>query len=129
MSVFNNDSWEIEEGQISVKNFIIINTDPLSNNIKLRYKKNLYFDDFVQLNIKHSGTIILDLNGNQENLKSDMTEIVVNICNFKVDLGNKSFLIDNKTKSELKIIIENNTEIEKFTISKDLKIDGCNPNN
>ena len=30
MSVFNNDSWEIEEGQISVKNFIIINTDPLT---------------------------------------------------------------------------------------------------
>ena len=58
-----------------------------------------------------------------------MTEIIVNICDFKVDLGNKSFLIDNKTKSELKIIIENNTEIEKFTISKDLKIDGCNPNN
>ena len=129
MSVFNNDSWEIEEGQISVKNFIVTNTDPLSKNIKLRYKKKLYFDDFVQLNIKHSGTIILDLNGNQQNLKSDMTEIIVNICDFKVDLGNKSFLIDNKTKSELKIIIENNTEIEKFTISKDLKIDGCNPNN
>ena len=40
MSVFNNDSWEIEEGQISVKNFIVTNTDPLSKNIKLRYKKN-----------------------------------------------------------------------------------------
>jgi len=129
MSIFNSDSWEIEEGQISVKNFTVKNVDPLTKNLKLRYKKNLYFDELVQLNIKHNGTIILDLNGNQKNLKSDMSEITVCICDFKVQLGDKNFLIDNKTKSELKIIIENGTEVEKFTISKDLKIDGCNPNN
>ena len=129
MSIFNSDSWEVEEGQISVKNFTVKNVDPLTKNLKLRYKKNLYFDELVQLNIKHNGTIILDLNGNQKNLKSDMSEITVCICDFKVQLGDKNFLIDNKTKSELKIIIENGTEVEKFTISKDLKIDGCNPNN
>tara|TARA_A100001015_G_C14493884_1_gene520343 strand:- start:162 stop:551 length:390 start_codon:yes stop_codon:yes gene_type:complete len=129
MSIFDSDSWEIEEGQLLVKNFTVSNVDPLTKNIKLRYKKNLYFDDLVQLNIKHNGTIILDLNGNQRILKNDMSEIIVCICDFKVNLGNKNFLIDDKTKSELKIIIENDTEVEKFTISKDLKIDGCNPNN
>lgn len=129
MSIFNSDSWEIEEGQLSVKNFTVTNVDPLSSNIKLRYKKNLYFDDFIQLNIKHNGNIILDLNGNQKNLKSDMSEITVCICDFKVEIGDKNFFIDDRKKSELKIIIENGTEVEKFTISKDLKIDGCNPNN
>ena len=129
MSIFNSDSGEIEEGQLSVKNFTVTNVDPLSSNIKLRYKKNLYFDDFIQLNIKHNGNIILDLNGNQKNLKSDMSEITVCICDFKVEIGDKNFFIDDRKKSELKIIIENGTEVEKFTISKDLKIDGCNPNN
>lgn len=129
MSIFNSDSWEVEDGQLSVKNFTVTNVDPLSSNIKLKYKKNLYFDDFIQLNIKHNGTIIIDLNGNQKNLKSDMSEITVCIHDFKVEIENKNFLIDNRTKSELKIIIENGTEVEKFTISKDLKIDGCNPFN
>ena len=36
MSIFNSDSWEIEEGQISVKNFIVTNVDPLTKNIKLK---------------------------------------------------------------------------------------------
>ena len=41
MSIFNSDSWEVEDGQLSVKNFTITNVDPLSSNIKLKYKKNL----------------------------------------------------------------------------------------
>ena len=133
-TIFKKDSWTIETAMISSKNF---NTKKIANEsryltvTKLKYLNPIFFDEEVRIDIELSGSMYLEINNKKHvintNMKNEEKCILVKNGVFSCD-GEESG-IDTNTSNELKLVIEENTLIKRFTIIQNMKIDNCNPNN
>ena len=132
-SIFKKDSWDIETEMISSKKF---NTKELSSDNKyltvqkLKYLKPIFFDEEVRIDIEMEGSIYFELNNMKHIINTDKLEnkcLLIKNSIFICD--NEEGVIDTSSNNELKLIVEENTVIKRFTIVQNMKIDNCNPNN
>ena len=131
-SIFKNNSWEIESGNLPEKNLDISNDQKhfFLKKTKLRYLNQVFFDEVVRIDIKVNGKITLELNDNKYDIEtSNWEDKCVVIKNFNVECDKDSIKLSNAENNTLNLIIEPNTIIDKFTIIQDQNIDNCNPNN
>lgn len=132
-SIFKKDSWDVETEMISSKNF---NTKELSNDNKyltvkkLKYLKPIFFDEEVRIDIEMEGSIYFELNNIKHVINTDkLQDKCLLIKNGIFTCDNEEGVIDTNLNNELKLIVEENTLIKRFTIVQNMKIDNCNPNN
>ena len=127
-NIFKKNSWEKEKIK-SVNNTNPVNTNVLSDDtITLKYIKPIFFDEIVQIDIEYIGNFQLNVNNHTEMFSSENdTTVTVTIDNYCIDCNNNKFKLDKS--DNLKVILNNKSNIKSFTVIQDLKINGCNPSN
>jgi len=132
-SVFNEDSWKVEEGNLPSKKFDTKNL--ISNNLfesktKLKYLKPIFFDEEVRIDLELDGNITLEINDKKHHIStSNLSNKCILVKNGIINCDNIKEGIKLDQSSLLKVVIESDTLIKKFTIVQNMKIDNCNPNN
>lgn len=132
-SIFKKDSWLIETEMISSKNF---NTKDLINDTKylavtkLKYLKPVFFDEEVRIDIEMAGSVYFEINDKRHIINTNNLENkCLMIRNGIFTCDNEEGSIDISNSHTLKLVVEENTLIKRFTIVQNMKIDNCNPNN
>ena len=127
-NIFKKNSWEKEKIN-TVNNTNPVNTNVLSDDtITLKYIKPIFFDEIVQIDIEYIGKFQLNVNNHTEMFSSENdTTVTVTIDNYCIDCNNNKFKLDKS--DNLKVILNNKSNIKSFTVIQDLKINGCNPSN
>lgn len=127
-NIFKKNSWEKEKIN-TVNNTNPVNTNVLSDDtITLKYIKPIFFDEIVRIDIEYIGNFQLNVNNHTEMFSSDNdTTVTVTIDNYCIDCNNNKFKLDKS--DNLKVILNNKSNIKSFTVIQDLKINGCNPSN
>ena len=127
-NIFKKNSWEKEKIN-TVNNTNPVNTNVLSDDtITLKYIKPIFFDEIVRIDIEYIGNFQLNVNNHTEMFSSENdTTVTVTIDNYCIDCNNNKFKLDKS--DNLKVILNNKSNIKSFTVIQDLKINGCNPSN
>lgn len=127
-NIFKKNSWEKEKIN-TVNNTNPVNTNVLSDDtITLKYIKPIFFDEIVRIDIEYIGNFQLNVNNHTEMFSSENdTTVTVTIDNYCIDCNNNKFKLDKS--DNLKVILNNKSNIKLFTVIQDLKINGCNPSN
>ena len=131
-SVFNNESWKIESGELPEKKLDISNKHKnfFIRETKLKYLNKIFFDELVRIDIKLNGSMLLMLNDTPYKINtSNWEDKCLIIKNWSIECDGNSISIPNNGITNLNLVIESNTIIDKFTIVQDQTIDNCNPNN
>ena len=127
--VFNSNSWKIVQDSNNNSSLNNLNSS-FTENIKLKYINSIYFDSNVRIDVNFKGIIKIFVN-DLEYIISNTEEkdkcILIENWNLKCD-SNKINIPEN-TDSSLELIINNNTKVNKFTITQNLDVNNCNPNN
>lgn len=127
--VFNSNSWETVQDSNNNSNLNNLNSS-FTENIKLKYLNSIYFDSNVRIDVNFKGILKIFVN-EVEYIISNSEEqdkcILIENWNLKCD-SNKINIPENKDSS-LELIINNNTKVNKFTITQNLDVNNCNPNN
>ena len=127
--VFDNNSWKKVLDSNNNSNFNNLN-DSFTENVKLKYLNSINFDSNVRIDINFKGTLKVLFN-NVEYIISNTEEndkcILIDNWNLKCDT-NKIKIPENVYNS-LELILNDKTEVNKFTITQDLDVNNCNPNN
>ena len=128
--VFNNNSWKkVQDSNNNNSNFNNLN-DSFTENIKLKYLNSINFDSNVRIDINFKGTIKVLVNDVEyliSNTEQNDKCILIDNWNLKCDT-NKIKIPENIYNS-LELILHDKTEVNKFTITQDLDVNNCNPNN
>lgn len=131
-NIFRNNSWKIESGELPEKKLEISNSKKnfFINKTKITYLNNIFFDDVTRIDVELDGNVTVMLNDTPYKLLTkNMTSQCLVINNWSIQCNNDVINIPKNANSILKLIIEPNTLIDKFTIVQDLTIDNCNPSN
>lgn len=131
-NIFKNNSWKIESGELPGKKLEISNSKKnfFINKTKITYLNNIFFDDVTRIDVELNGNMTVMLNDTPYKLLTkNMKSQCLIINNWSIQCDNNVIDIPKNTNSILKLIIEPNTVIDKFTIVQDLSIDNCNPSN
>lgn len=132
-SIFNSKSWDIKYTSLDSKELNVTNKEESKlsiDNINLKYVKPIFFDSAVRIDIELTGEMNIQINDYQHNLNSQKkNNHCIMIKNWSIECGDIKSNINQRDLHELKLSFNSNTEIKKFTITQNLKIDGCNPNN
>lgn len=130
-SVFSKESWEVKN-ELSSKMLKTenLNSKFFENEVTLKYKKPLFFDDNMRFDIKMKGNISLNINNKNHYFENkNLADICIEINNNSFNCDGINEMINLSKENFLEVTIKSNSTIEKFTIIKDLKINSCNPNN
>ena len=131
-NIFRNNSWKIDSGELPEKRLEIPNSQKnfFINKTKITYLNNIFFDEVVRIDIQLNGNLTVMLNDTPYKL---LTENIESQCllinNWSIQCNNDIINIPKNSNSTLKLLIEPNTVIDKFTIVQDLAVNNCNPNN
>ena len=132
-TIFKKDSWMIETAMISSKHF---NTKEISNEsryltvTKLKYLNPIFFDEEVRIDLELDGNITLEINDKKHHIStSNLSNKCILVKNGIINCDDTKDQIKLDQSSLLKVVIESDTLIKKFTIVQNMKIDNCNPNN
>jgi hypothetical protein len=131
-NIFRNNSWKIESDTLSQKKLELSDTQKnfFINKTQITYLNNIFFDESVRIDIKLNGYMTVMINDTPYKLLTkDMENQCLLINNWSIQCDSNIINIPKDTNSSLKLIIEPNTVIDKFTIVQDLLINNCNPNN
>ena len=131
-NIFRNNSWKIESDTLSQKKLELSDTQKnfFINKTQITYLNNIFFDESVRIDIKLNGNMTVMINDTPYKLLTkDMENKCLLINNWSIQCDSNIINIPKDTNSSLKLIIEPNTVIDKFTIVQDLLINNCNPNN
>ena len=130
-NVFSKESWEIKK--ISEKNFDtkeLAQKDKYMSVTELRYLKPIFFDEEVRIDIQILGSLEVEINNKKHLINTSKLE---NKC---ILVKNGAFICDDdedtvdlNIPNKLKLKVIENTQINRFTIVQNMKIDNCNPNN
>lgn len=127
--VFNNNSWEKVQDSNNNPKLNNLN-DSFTENFKLKYLNSINFDSNVRIDINFKGTLTVLVN-DVEYLISNTEEndkcIFIDNWNLKCDTN--KIKIPENTYNSLELILNDKTEVNKFTITQDLDVNNCNPNN
>lgn len=126
--VFNNSSWEVEDEKNGTNTFNFEKN--LSEDLKLKYLNPIFFDNLVRIDLIVEGNLKIFLNDIEYEINSsNKSNKCLKINNWKIECGNDKITIPKSENQVLKVILNKNTKVNKFTIIQDLNINNCNPNN
>ena len=130
-NIFRNNSWKIESGELPEKKLEISNSKNFFiNETKITYLNNIFFDEVIRIDVELDGNMTVMLNDTPYKLLTkNMTSECLIINNWSIQCDGDVINIPKNATSTLKLIIEPNTVVDKFTIVQDLTINNCNPNN
>jgi hypothetical protein len=132
-SIFKKDSWDIKKESIPSKNFDVkglVNENKYLSVTKFTYLKPIFFDEEVRIDIELNGSVYLELNDAKYNINTDFLEkkcLVVDNGIYSCDNQEGSINLD--VSNTLKLVVNENTLVKRFTIVQNMKINNCNPNN
>lgn len=126
--VFNNSSWEVEDEKNGTNTFNFEKN--LSEDLKLKYLNPIFFDNLVRIDLIVEGNLKIFLNDTEYEINSsNKSNKCLKINNWKIECGTDKITIPKSENQVLKVILNKNTKVNKFTIIQDLNINNCNPNN
>ena len=133
-NIFKKDSWMIEKTTVSSKNFStkeIVSQERYLTVTKLRYLNPIFFDEEVRIDIELLGSMYLEINDKRHiiNTNDNNEEKCILVRKGVLTCDGEESGIDLSIPNQLKLVIEENTLVKRFTIVQNMKIDNCNPNN
>jgi flavorubredoxin len=127
--VFNSKSWETVENSNNNSNLNNLNSS-FTENIKLKYLNSIYFDSNVRIDINFKGIIKIFFNEVEYIISNtEEKDKCILIDNWSLKCDSNKINIPENTNSSLELLVNNDTKVNKFTITQNLDVNNCNPNN